>query len=460
MAVADLLSDATKPTSLITKPAESYGWQEFWAGLIVVGVFALLVWFRRYTAARAAGLGGRAALGFSFGSGKNKKTVAGYRGLLVGTDNRTSTSKVTAALWTIVVAYFLVAMALVLGFDYGDYQKLIGDTSPLYLIFLGGPFAAAVIAKSVVSGAVSSGEQQRSTADSPSVADVFSNDDGNTDLVDLQYTLFNFVVVGIVLAQFVNAPNFGAPAVPSFLAGLTSVSAATYVANKGLTTANPPTIDRLLPASVRPGGRTTVLGSNLIAPGENSTPTVIVGATEAPGDPTSVARNTPPTPSSVAFEVPPDAAPGRVRIVVRTPAGAEANTDKLAAADALTVVRDALAVASASPTTAPAGGIFTLYGSGFYNAVDVDADGNPIEGAEGLPAAPAVVTLQKQDVANPGGHTGDPVPCEASGTDSKIAVTVPPGILAAGAEAAWFDLRVQRGALPQVTPAIAIYVTP
>ena len=459
MAVADLLSGTTTPKSLITKPAASYGWQEFWAGLIVVGVFVLLVWFRRYTAARAAGLRGRPALGFSFGTGRNKQTVAGYRGLLVGTDNRTSTSKVTAALWTIVVAYFLVAMALVLGFDYGDYQKLIGDTSPLYLIFLGGPFAAAVIAKSVVSGAVTSGDQQRSTAVSPSVADVFSNDDGNTDLVDLQYTLFNFLVVGIVLAQFVNAPNFGAPTVPSFLAGLTSVSAATYVANKGLTTANPPSVDRVLPTSVRPGGRTTVLGSNLIAPGDKSVPTVIVGSTQAPGDPTSAARNTPPTPNSVAFEVPPDTPPGRVRVVVRTPAGAEANTDKLAAPDALTVVRDALVVSSASPTTAPAGGIFTLYGSGFYNAVDVDADGNPIERAEGLPATSAVVTLLKQDVANPGRHTGDPVPCEASGTDSKIDVTVPAGILTAGADAAWFDVTVQRGALPQATPAIAIYIT-
>src|ERR1019366_4921606 len=119
---------------------------------------------------------------------------------------------------------------------YAQFQTLVGNTSPLYLIFLGGPFAAAIIAKSVVSGAVDNGDQQRSQANAPRVADVFSDDDGNTDLVDLQYVLFNLIVAGIVLAQFLHAPGFGAPVVPSFLAGLTSASAATYVAHKGLTT--------------------------------------------------------------------------------------------------------------------------------------------------------------------------------------------------------------------------------
>ena len=355
--LADLLTTTstttTVPTPYVGTPTTSYRQQEWVAAAIVVVAFFVLVWLRRFAAAKAAQDGARlsnlSTVFFAFGSRKNKDKVPDFHGLLVGSDNRTSTSKTTAALWTIIVAYFLVAMALVLGFQYAHFQTLVGNTSPLYLIFLGGPFAAAIIAKSVVSGAVDNGDQQRSQANAPRVADVFSDDDGNTDLVDLQYVLFNLIVAGIVLTQFLHAPGFGAPVVPSFLAGLTSASAATYVANKGLTTSNAPSLDRFLPSSVRAGGRTVALGSNLVAPGSPSAPTVILGSAQAPDDAARNVKNTPPDPSSVAFEVPPGTPPGRVRVVVRSSPGAEASSDALAASDALTVVRDALVVSAASP---------------------------------------------------------------------------------------------------------------
>ena len=258
------LQATTKP--VIGTPASSYVEPELVAlGIVVAAWVVLVVLLRRYDAARTANWGPAMAIRFAIGlesrykykdagqGAKDPQVISSYHGVLVGSDNRTSTSKATAALWTLIVAYFFVTMALVLGFDYAKFQTLVGDTSPIYLIFLGGPFAAAVIAKAVVSGAVANGDQQRSQADAPRVADVFSDDDGNTDLVDLQYVLFNLIVAGIVLAQFLHAPGFGAPTVPSFLAGLTSASAATYVANKGLTTANRPSLDRFLPAIVRRG---------------------------------------------------------------------------------------------------------------------------------------------------------------------------------------------------------------
>jgi len=466
-----MLSELRQTTHpIVGNVASSYAKQEWWAALIVVVAFIVVVLFRRYAAAQKAGWDGGDAARFALFLMRGKKhpdgkdPVGAYRGLLVGSDNRTSTSKATAALWTLIVAYFLVAMALVLGFDYAKFQTLIGNTSPIYLIFLGGPFAAAVIAKTVVSGSVADGNQQRSVADAPSVADVFSDDDGNTDLIDLQYVVFNLIVAGIVVAQFLHAPGFGAPPVPSFLAGLTSASAATYVANKGLTTANSPSLDRFLPASVRAGGRTVALGSNLIAPGDSSAPTVIIGSAAAPDDPTCDSANTPPSPNRVAFQVMPGTPVGRVRVVVRTPSDLEANSDALGGGDALSVVADALAVSAASPTNAPGGGEFTLFGSGFYNAVDVDADGNPVgpagtKDADGtLPNAPTVVSLIKQDPSDPTKTVGSPIPCpKASGTDSALTVTVPEGLLAGGG-AAWFNVIALRQGVAQVTPDIAINI--
>jgi hypothetical protein len=462
---------------IVGNAASSYGRPEWVAALIVLAAALLVVFYRRYDAARGAKWGAGAAVRFGLGIIRKKsyKPPAGgqdlsdYHGLLVGTDNRASTSKATAALWTVIVAYFLITMALVLGYDYAKFQTLIGNTSPIYLIFLGGPFAAAVIAKTVVSGAVADGNQQKSDADAPRVADVFSDDDGNTDLVDLQYVVFNLIVAGIVLAQFLHAPGFGAPAVPSFLAGLTSASAATYIANKGLTTSNSnsPSIDRFLPASVRAGGRTAVLGSNLIAPGDSIAPTIIIGSTATPDDPTSEAANTPPSPDRIVFQVTPGTPVGRPRVVVRTPSDLEANSDQLPGTDALNVVQDALVVSAASPTNAGGGSTFTLLGSGFYNAVDVDADGNPVGPAAvldaqgNLPKAPTTISLIRQDPANPARTIGNPTDCPyASGTDGTLTVTVPGGLLQGlNVNSAWFNVIARRQGLPQVNPNIAINIT-
>ena len=363
--------------------------------------------------------------------------------MLVGQDNRASTSKTTAALWTAIVAYFFVAMALVLGFDRTRLGDLIGATSPIYLVFLGGPFASAVIAKALVSDASAAATLQKSQAAAPRVADVFSDDDGNTDLVDLQYLLFNLVVAVIVLVEFLHAPGYGAPAVPAVLAGLTSASAATYVANKALTSPNPPAVARFVPAAVRPGGRVVAVGADFIAPGDVTTPTVLVGGGPAPDDPVSQASpaNNPPRADQLAFQVPPTTALGPTAVVLRTPAGIEATSD------GLEVVPDALTVSLADPVRVAPGGSFTLYGAGFYSAMDVDASGRPVvRGAQA-----AVVFLVRR---TPG---ASPVPCAAAGTDGRLTVTVP-GDLLGPAGPAWFDLRVQRGGLPVVTPAVPVYV--
>ncbi|MGO9030150.1 MAG: hypothetical protein ACLQOZ_16160 [Acidimicrobiales bacterium] len=418
----------------------SFAKQEWVAGGIVVGLALVVIGFRRYCAARSATWGaGESVLYAVFlrtrvPPGSQAPTA---RGLLVGQDNRFSTSKTTAAMWTALLIYFIVAMALVLGFARSRFDALIGGISPLYLVFLGGPFAAAVMAKATVSGAVGSGDQQKSQAASPQVADVFSDDDGNTDLVDLQYLAFNLVVAAIVLVEFVHAPGYGAPAVPDFLAGLTGASAATYVTNKALVSGNPPAISRLSPSTTRPGGQVIALGANLIAQGDSSHPTVFVNNGSAIG-----ATDDPPSADQATFRLPVATPFGGASVVVHTPSGLETSPSTLQ------VVADALVVGHAAPTETMPNTTITLLGAGFYDATDVDADGNPGDGA-----IPAVVTLT--------GRTkhAEPHQClNGRGTDTQLTVTVPADILTRDEEAAgWFDVHVARGSL-QAAPNIAINV--
>jgi hypothetical protein len=210
-----------------------------------------IAFLRRYLAARAAGKSFAQSFGFAIQFWV--KTIDGVdppHGLLVGTDNRVSTSKTTAALWTVVLIYFIASMALIFGRHPDKYQSLIQSISPLYLVLLGGPFAAAVLAKGIVSSSVAAGQTQKGQG-TPNIGDVFSDDDGNTDLIDTQYIAFNVLVAAIVVIQFAGHPGFGAPVIPDFLAALTGTSAAAYIVNKAVTTGNPPSITELTPSRVR-----------------------------------------------------------------------------------------------------------------------------------------------------------------------------------------------------------------
>lgn len=248
---------------------------------------------------------------------------AQFQGLLVGTDNRFSTSKLNAFLWTVTLVYFIVSMALISGFNADAFNKLVQSTSTLYLVLIGGPFAAAILAKGIVSGAVNAG-MPKSAAKDPSVTNIFSDDDGNTDLVDTQYVLFNLIAVLIVIAEFVRSPNAGPPKIPGFLAVLTGASAATYVANKGVSTANNTpfsgvlSISNIVPPEARIGDGIKILGSNLMPQGSTAPPIILIAGFQAgvKGTPTS---------TEIDCIVPSGIAAGDCKITVRTSAGTEAD---------------------------------------------------------------------------------------------------------------------------------------
>jgi hypothetical protein len=71
------------------------------------------------------------------------------------------------------------------------------------------------------------------------IAEIFSSDDGTTDIGDFQYLIFNLVTAAYFVSQFLNPDGSGLPAIPDTLLGLTSVSAGLYVGEKAVTRTQP-----------------------------------------------------------------------------------------------------------------------------------------------------------------------------------------------------------------------------
>jgi hypothetical protein len=334
----------------------------------------------------------------------------------MGSDGRVSTSKTIATLWTALLAYMLIVMGLVAAFSTspspGDVlNALVSPTSNLYLVLLGGPFAAAVLAKVIVSNGVASGRVQKTYAAATTPNDVTGNDRGNTDLVDSQYTLFNLIAVVIVLVAFVRKPGFGAPPIPDFLAVLTGASAATYVANKAAVT-NAPVINRVLPQVVRIGQVAAAYGENLYSPTTTASTVVSVGGFAA--EPVAGRE----LPSEIWFTVPTPTGgtypADLVEVVIKTVAGATAVLP-----GAIRIVPDAITITGVKAQITPAGTELVVSGSGFFNAASVASDGRARQGA-------AWPMVQLTPVANGDARTIPwPGQAAAEGMDTELTVPVP-----------------------------------
>ena len=114
------------------------------------------------------------------------------RSLVVGQDNRVSTSKTTALVWTYTVAAALLSFIIArwLGhpdvYDASDKQGLNAQ----YAVLIGGPLGAAILAKGIVSAQVDSGATAKPAAANARSAQLVQNDNGEADLGDVQYLLF------------------------------------------------------------------------------------------------------------------------------------------------------------------------------------------------------------------------------------------------------------------------------
>jgi hypothetical protein len=359
-----------------------------------------------------------------------------WTNVFVGTDGRLSTSKTMAILWTFALAYMLLVMGLIAAAasEPGNtLSALISPTSGLYLVLIGGPFAAAVLAKATVSTGTATGRLQKSYSASTNLTDIIANDQGNTDLVDSQYTLFNLIALTIVLVAFIRKPGFGAPVIPGFLAGLTGASAATYAANKAAIS-NAPVIAQVIPAVARIGQRVIAHGTNLhAAAADDATTTVTVGGFQATVEPQEVQADhvTFTIPSPTAGTYPSDRPVG---VAITTVAGATAVKP-----DGITVLEDKITITGTHPKSVQPGHAFTIFGSGLFDAAELAPAGTPASDAKGPTvtlSGPATV-----ECSYPGNGPS------STDNDSHISVTVPDGTAAGN-----YNLAVQRSGLTAPGP--------
>jgi len=151
--------------------------------------------------------------------------------IFLGTDDRVSTSKVQFALWTLALSYALLVIA------FRDAVYPSGTLDPRYLLLFGFPAAAAVGAKAITEGQVAGGIVSKNLPDfkkktpATAVQEIVSNDQDDLDLGDTQYLIFTLVALAAFFIAFFHDPT-KLPVLPDTLVGLTSASAAAYVAKK------------------------------------------------------------------------------------------------------------------------------------------------------------------------------------------------------------------------------------
>ena len=315
------------------------------------------------------------------------RTARNPGGLVTGIDNRRSTSKTIAVAWTLVVAWMVISVGFVAARTSGTtFSDLLSNASDLYLVFLGGPYAAAVLAKISTSANVDQGRLVKSTAQQPSLFDVVSDDNGNVDLYDFQYTLFNLIAIIIVIFTFAGHPGHGLPAIPDFLAVLTGGSALTYTVNKAVASSGPQILS-VSPSTARIGDVVTISTSQLISQTTvPAAPIVTIGGVAAtnvdvtPGALNTVTATIASPPAGQAFPS------GPVQVAVTT-----ANGTVAAQNNAVTVVADVPTISPPNPSSVKSGSLMKVLGQWLLDPGS--ADGTAVAGAASVcGAAVALVT--------------------------------------------------------------------
>ena len=283
----------------------------YWLALVVLIVLLVLLAFVARGARKA-----QAAQGQGAEDESGKASPFWY--VVLGTDNRVSTSKLQFALWTLALAYAL----LVIAFHDAVYPP--GSLDPRYLLLIGFPAGAAVSAKAITTGQINNGNSSKTTISAKgksigtAISEIVSNDQGDLDLGDTQYFVFNLVALTAFFIAFFHNPT-SLPVLPDTLVGLTSASAAAYVAKKatvGAAPAPPLTLSAVSPLKGPPGSAVSIFGSGIVntAAPDGSAPEVTMGGLTAPTRAGFTATR-------VAVTVPADLPPGTVDVQVATSDG-------------------------------------------------------------------------------------------------------------------------------------------
>jgi hypothetical protein len=181
----------------------------------------------------------------SVATGDTSAKRHGIAALFLGADNRTSTSKLQAMLWTYAVLWALISLLAGAGIE--EFSEALGDhLREEYFLLLGGPFAAAIAAKAITTQRVSRDPNAKTIEDTeaPSTTDRFvevvSNDEGAVDLGDFQYSAFTLLTLTYFAWAFIDSPGDGLPAIPGTLLVLVAISQGAYVGKKALLPDTPP----------------------------------------------------------------------------------------------------------------------------------------------------------------------------------------------------------------------------
>jgi hypothetical protein len=198
-------------------------------------------------------------------------------GLVNGRDGRWSTSKTSMLLWT--YAIWFAFLTILLHTNGAGLERMVFHSQ--YLVLLGIPAAAAVIAKGFTQSKVETGrivskpEQAPETNLLSGIGQLVSDDSGAPDLLDFQYFGFNLILLAYFFTRFLGHAT-GLPLLPDSLVGLSGVSGASYVAKKGLEQDSPPTVRAVVPEAAAPGEAVSIRGV-MLASAESQNVAVLVG---------------------------------------------------------------------------------------------------------------------------------------------------------------------------------------
>ncbi|MEV6315847.1 hypothetical protein [Streptomyces sp. NPDC051776] len=269
-------------------------------------------------------------------------------GPLVGEDNRLSTSRTVAALWTLVsvVSVLVVAAALAVTDDRArllDGLRIGRSAGLLAVVALA--FVVAVAARVVVTLRVRTQRLQKVAASRPRAADVLTDDAGRGSLADVQYAAVAAGVAVFAAVALVRDPQ-RLPDLPLGLVALAFVSALAYLAAK-LTDGGRPIVLSVVRAReagdldgpIRAGDDIEIRGSGFVPPGADTAEAlarmvVRIGTVHVHVPLVPVAGGFGnPTDLTLTVPVPAEVEPGRVEVQVVTATGAESNRCRIDVAD-------------------------------------------------------------------------------------------------------------------------------
>ncbi|KUJ67081.1 hypothetical protein ACZ90_31995 [Streptomyces albus subsp. albus] len=259
----------------------------------------------------------------------------GAPAVLIGEDNRLSTSRAVAAWWVLFTGYAVLTLALERVGGAAGELRMRRSAALLTVLALG--CLVAVVARLVVANRVRAQRTQKVPADRPRAADLLTDDAGRGSFTDTQYVLLNAAAGVFGCVTLAREPH-RLPGLPWGLAVLAGVSALTYLAGKYAEGGRPMVLSVVrvreagdLDGPIRTGDDIEIRGSGFVPPGalapDRLARTVVrIGAVHVhvPLVPV-VGGFTNPADTVLTVPVPAEVEPGRVEVQVITASGAESN---------------------------------------------------------------------------------------------------------------------------------------